>query len=376
MISRNLMELSEAESTKIIRARLRNLGESYAGATKEKASRAIAIIDELLEQYALLAHVVDEASSLVGIRKREERVKELLNGASVVLVTQQVAVRDRGLLDNARREVRATPAEVLATMEQSFAVARDALSAIVDAMTHVRPRVAALAQEIATLGHWATTLGAASVAPPTISAVLLRVESDPLGCAGEVSQVETAMIRWRAELQAIDAERKAIFVSIERGKAMLIELRDLLVRSRAAFTEARETLAYPESLVTPSDDGARESLAIWLQTLEQNAAVGNFAAVKVGMAKWEQKCSDLLNDVRTSYAHNTAGLDERAELRGRFKALCAKADILRGRGVVLGQTVDTLSRQAKDVLDTIPFDNQAGRRVVASFEAAVSATQR
>ena len=149
-----------------------------------------------------------------------------------------------------------------------------------------------------------------------------------------------------------------------------------MLRSAAAFVEARQTIAAPEELAQPEGDTATASLAEWLRTLEQNSADGRFAAVKVGMVKWERECNDQLNAARASVDRNRALLDERVELKGRFKAMSAKADILRRRGVVVGEAVEAASSQASGVLDAIPFDIRAGRRLVEAFEAAVLAASR
>jgi hypothetical protein len=380
-ITNNLMDLYGAESTKVIRARTADPVHGFSGVTKAKAARAMEMLDDLVAVYTRLANVIDEASDLVRkggvLRNNEERAKELLDGQSVVMHTQHVLVRNRGLLDDGDREVRATPAEVLATMEQSFTVARDAVTAVADAIAHVQPRLAALEKEITTLDSWAKTLGMARPASlADISQPMTRVESDPLGCATEVDLIGGAVAQWRTELQAVDAEHKAVLASLARGKAALAELRDLVARSGVAFAQAREKIADPAGLVPPTGDEAVKTLDAWLKTLEQNAAAGRFAAVKVGMAKWDRTCSDRLDVERASYARNSAALDERTELRGRFRALCAKADALRSRGLVLGEAAETASRQGKSVLDAIPFDLRAGRRVVEAFEAALSAARK
>jgi chromosome segregation ATPase len=380
-ISRNLMELSEAESTKIIRARTKDSVNGYRGVTKEKAARVVDMLDQLLHQYALLAHVVDEAADLAkknGIfRNYDARINDLLNGPSVVVTQEQVALHERGLLDDEQRVIRATPAEVLARMEQSFAEARDAISAIAAAIAGVRPRFAALRDEISRLDDWAKSLGVANTTTsPDLSQALSDVERDPLGGAAEIERLEDAIARRRDELQAIDADHKAILASIERGRTALTELQDTIKRSTAAFAEARETIVDPEELAPPDGDNSVESLAEWLSTLEQNVAGGRFAAVKVGLVKWERAYDDRLSAARTSYDRNRALLDERDELRGRFKALRAKADALRSRGVVFGEAVESASRQAQSVLDAIPFDMRAGRRLVGIFEAAVSAASK
>jgi hypothetical protein len=380
-ITSNLMDLYQAESTKIIRVRLKDPVTGYRGVTREQATRGVEALDQLLEQYELLAHVVDEAADLAKktsvFRNYEARINDLLNGPSVALTQEQVALHDRGLLDDEQRVIRVTPGEVLSQMQQSFVQARDALSAIAEASSKVGPRLAVLKDKTTRLNNWAEVLKVeGTTAVPDVMQALSEVERDPVGSAVEIGRLEEMVSRRRDELQAIDADRKAVLAKVERGKTALAELQDLAARSAVAFVEARQTIAPPEELALPREDNAVASLAEWLKTLEQNSADGRFAAVKVGMVKWERECNDQLTAARASYDHNRALLDERAELKGRFKAISAKADILRSRGVVFGEAVAAASSQAKSVLDAVPFDIRAGRRLVEAFEAAVSAAGR
>jgi hypothetical protein len=380
-ITSNLMDLYQAESTKIIRARLKDPVNGYRGVTKEKATGAVEALDHLLEQYDLLAQVVDEAADLAkknGVfRNYEARINDLLNGPSVVVTQEQVALQDRGLLDDEQRVIRATPAQVLAQMEQSFARARDSLSAITEVITGVRPRLDALKAKTASLDKWAEVLKVPNTtALPDVSQALSDVERDPIGSAVDMGRLEETIARRRDELQSIDNDRKAVLANLQHGTTALAELQDLVVRSAAALAEARQTIAPPDELALLGADDAAAFLAQWLKTLQQNFAEGRFAAVKVGMVKWEREYNDKLNAARASYDHNQALLDERAELKGRFKAISAKADILRSRGVVFGEAVEAASRQARSVLDAIPFDIRTGRRLVEAFEAAVSAAGR
>jgi hypothetical protein len=377
-ITSNLMDLYQDESTKIIRARLKDTVSGYRGVTRDKATGAIETLDHLLEQYDLLAHVVDEAADLskkTGVfRSNEARINDLLNGPSVVVTQEQVALQDRGLLDDVQRVVRATPAQVLAQMEQSFAQARDTLSAIAKVITGVRPRLDALQAKIASLDRWAEVLKVPNTsALPDVSQALSDVDRDPIGSAVDIGRLEETIARRRDELQAIDNDRKAVLAQLEHGTKALAELQDLLVRSGATLAEARQTIAPPEELALLGGDVAVASLAQWLKTLQQNFAEGRFAAVKVGMVKWEREYNDQSNEAHTSYDHNRALLDEKAELQGRFKAISAKADALRSRGVVFGEAVEAAGRRARSVLDAVPFDIRAGRQLVEAFEAAVSA---
>jgi chromosome segregation ATPase len=380
-ITSNLMDLYQAESTKIIRARLKDPVTGFSGVTREKATGAIETLDRLLEQYELLAHVVEEASDLAkknGIfHSYDARINDLLNGPSVAVTQGPVALQDRGLLDNEQRVSRLTPAAMLAQMEHSFAQSRDALSAITSAVAGVQPRLAALKDKTTMLDSWAGALKVASTtAIPDVSQALSDVERDPMGSAVDIRRLEETVARRRDELQAIDAEQKEVLAELARAKTALLSLQDVIARSAAAFAEARQTIAPAEELAQPLADTSTSSLAEWLRTLEQNIADGRFAAVKVGMVKWERECNDKLNAARAGNDHNRALLNERAELQGRFKAVSAKADALRSRGVVFGDAVDAASRQARGMLDAIPFDIRTGRRLVEAFEAAVAAASR
>jgi hypothetical protein len=380
-ISRNLMELSEAETTKIIRARLKDPVRGYRGVTREKADRGVAMLDHLLQQYVLLTDVVNEAADLAKkstlFHNYDARINELLYGPSVVMAQEQVDLHARGLLDDGQRVVRATPAQVLAQMEQSFAGARDTLTAIAAAMVNVQPRLTAVRDKMTKLDEWAKSLGVTSTATmPAYVSALAVVESDPLGGTAEIDRIDRSLTQRRDELQAIDAERKEIIASIERGKTLLTALQDQLARASSAFAEARQLLADQGELVPPAGDDAITSLGEWLSTLAQNATSGRFAAVKVGMVKWERECTDRLNAARASYERNRALLDEMDELKGRFTASSAKANVLRRRGVVLSDAVEATARQAQVVLDAVPFAIRAARSLVEAFEVAVSAASR
>ena len=380
-ITSNLMDLYQAESTKIIRVRLKDPVNGFSGVTRDKATGAIETLDRLLEQYELLEHVVEEASDLAkknGIfHSYDARINDLLNGPSVEVAQGQVALQNRGLLDDEQPVSRLTPAAMLAQMEQSFAQGRDALSAITSAMANLRPRLAALKDKATMLDSWAGSLKAASTTPiPDVSQALSDVERDPMGSTVEIGRLEETIARRRAELQSIDAEQKEVLAELAHRKSALADLQDVIAQSASTYAEARQTIAPPEELAQPVGATETASLAEWLRTLEQNTADGRFAAVKVGMVKWERECNDKLNAARAGNDHNRALLEERVELQGRFKALSAKAGALRSRGVIFGEAVEAASRQASSVLDVVPFDIRTGRRLVEAFEAAVAAASR
>src|SRR5262249_13662617 len=154
---------------------------------------------------------------------------------------------------------------------------------------------------------------------PDLSQAVSEVERDPLGSVAMIGRIEEAIIRWRTELQALETERQSILASIAHGKTAMADLQDLLVRSADTLAEARKAIANPEELAPLCEEGDITSLNGWLSTLEQNAAAGRFAAVKIGMVKWESAYNNQLSAARASFSHNRAVLDEKDDLRGRFK---------------------------------------------------------
>lgn len=376
VISRNLMDLAELELTKRVRARLKDPTHGYQGVTAERALRAFNALDGLWQDYLLLARVVEDAAELArknGIfRNTEDEVIALLEGASVKLPSIHVPLPTRDLLAKADRSDSARPDEVLNAMRGTFAMARDALLSIGEAETRVAPRIAAVARETETLERWAVTLGIASLEVEPVDQMEV-VEADPLGAAINLDRVEARLAVARTQLEGLERERDAVSVALERGRARLCELKDLSQRTHAAIEETRLRIANPGRMVEPIADEIIASLAAWLATLEKTLAAGRWQAAAVGLQRWEANCATRLEAERSAYKHNCAELDERTELRGRFRALCAKAQSYEQRGVALGETLARMAEETDEALSARPFNLESGRRLVAMYEAALAA---
>ncbi|HEY6874158.1 MAG TPA: hypothetical protein VI298_15645 [Geobacteraceae bacterium] len=375
-ISRNLMELGETEAVKTVRVRFKDPINGYMGATREKVAKAIKTLDGLWDSYLLLARVVEEASDLAGknglFHNTEEEVRELLEGDSIELPAEHIPITSRGLLSTASKVERVTPDVLLQAMEQQFCEARDCVNEISGAIAQAKPRLAAIRQQAVTLANWAKTLGAASRLPDDLEKVLASLDSDPLCCAAEIDRLESELGKERLLLQSIEEEHTATRQSIEHARSIVSELRELSSRSAAAIEEAKEKIRQPEGLVLPISEEAIASLSAWLDSLEGNAATGHYGAVKVGMGKWQTEGEARLMAEREGYTRNRAALDERAELKGSFKALCVKAEALKAKGVPLGDTLLGLALEAEQTLNTIPFDLKMGRRAVEAYESALN----
>ena len=375
-ISRNISEISEGQSTRAIKSRFKDPNRGYSGVTKEKVAAALNTMDNLWQSYLILSRVVEEALDLSkknGIfHDNENRIRDLLTGSSVALPVEYISVASRSLLDDAEKVQKVTPSDLLASMQEQFITARDTLSKVIEATDHVRPRLDAIKQEAAALAKWAKELGADNQASVDVSQILLQMETDPIGGAIEAESIEADVAKCRARLQSIEDERRAISASLDQAKSLLAELEDLVARSNAAIDETRKKIADPIGLVNPMGDGAIESMQAWIHTLTETLNGGRYDAGKVGISKLMQTCNERLAAERSNYAKNCAFLDEMADLKGRFKALCVKAQMVQRKEPACGNSINELAGQMKHVLDAYPFDLPGARRMVGLFEAALS----
>jgi hypothetical protein len=375
-ISRNLMEFGETEAVKIVRVRFKDPTNGYTGVTRDKVAKAIKTLDGLWESYLLLARVVEEATGLAGkngfFHNTGVELTELLEGNSIELPAEHISITSRGLLSAENKVERITPAELLQAMEQQFCEARDCVNEISMAIAQAKPRLSAIGQQSVTLTNWGKTLGTASRLPDDMEKVLVSLDKDPLGCAAEIDRLENEFAKERLLLQAIEEEHTSTRQALERARAMVSELRELSARSVAAIEETKEKIQHPEGLVLPISEEAIASLSAWLDSLEGNASAGRYCAVKVGITKLQTECESRLMAERESYTKNRAALDERAELKGSFKAFYAKAEALRAKGMPLGDTLLGLALEAEHILNTVPFDLKMGRRAVEAYESALN----
>lgn len=378
-ISRNISEITEAESTRAIKSRFKDPARGYTGITKEKVGAALGTMDNLWQSYLILARVVEEALDLSkknGIfHDNENRIKELLTGPSVALPMEYVPLASRSLLDDAEKVQKIAPSDLLASMQEQFIAARDTLIRTAEAADRAKPRLDALKQEVATLAKWAHVLGADSEAPIDVSQILLQIETDPIGGSMEADSIEADVARCRARLQSIEEERQAVRASLEGAKALVAELKDLVARSRAAIDETIKVVAEPAALANPMNDAAIESMEAWVRTLTETLNGGRYDAGKVGVSKLVQTCNERLAAERSNYAKNRALLDEMADLKGRYKALCVKAQVLQSKEPGCSGSIEELTGKVKRVLDARPFDVVDARKVVGLFEAALSRTK-
>jgi hypothetical protein len=378
-ISRNLMDLAETEMTKTIKVRLKDSQRGYVGVTFNYASQAVKSLDSLWGSYLILARVVDEAVTLAHKNGMffdyTDRIRELLEGQSVVLPVEHIPVSARGMLSVADKADRVTPTVMIEAMEKLFIEARDSFVKIYTAESSVRPRVAAMNQEMTKLNQWAKSLAVqlpANLLHNDLQQSLTGVERDPLGLLHEIEAIEAGLVKARSFLQGIETEHQAVMKSMAEGRAVLADLKETARLSTLAMQEAQLKILQPVDLSPTVSEDIIISLQTWLRSLEDNIKLGRYSAVKVGVAKFLKESQERLAAEKKGYARHRAGLDEREELKGRFKALHAKAKSYEARGLVLDGSLYYLAEQARHALESQPCDLVTCRQLVQEYAKALS----
>jgi hypothetical protein len=99
---------------------------------------------------------------------------------------------------------------------------------------------------------------------------------------------------------------------------------------------------------------------------------GDWRAAKAGLDKWTASCATHREAEQQMLAASLAPLAERDELRGRLKAVRAKADAHVARGVRLDAQAARLGDEAKDILYGQPADLKKAAALLGAYETALN----
>lgn len=328
VITRNANELSEAEATKRIRNRLRD--GTYTGLTRDKAGAAVQSLRDLMDDYLVLAHIVELANQQIkgGLfdlqSVRAAKVMALLNGPSVALPAVHVPLAQRGLLTQADSGAKTTPAAVLAAMETAFTLANDIFAAIDSAETALgqkeqamRAQAAGLAQRLVKLN-----LDPAQIPPLTGNVDL----TNPLERLDGLGAYQRSLDALAAQLDTLEKQRAQVGQALAAARARITELATMRTAFESAQTEAQDKFGSPPLSGLPAiTQAALDDKAVWLDGLENNLALGRFAAVLAGVRNVDAALDDLAARATAQLAQARKDLDVLDDVRGRFKALRAKA---------------------------------------------------
>jgi hypothetical protein len=380
LVSRNLAEINEFPALARVKARMRASPPFYAGETASRIADALVALDELWKDYLLLNVLLDEVEAL---RKQsslfhdnEDAIDELLHGRSLALPAVHVPLAERGLLTSAERSDKMTPDELLAAMHALFALAKDTIVEVDAAETQLRPRIDALSATARELSSRADALGldAAEMASIATSVEPLgtALTADPLGAGRRLAEAEAAFANWRTRLESAEREREALEAAFSAAAAALDELRRLNREAQIAQDSSASKITGPLALRRPIEAPVIAQLGAWRDALDVARKRSDWPAAKSGLDKWMAACASHQEEERRTIAANTAPLEARDELRGRLKALRAKASAHAARGTTFDAAVARLGHEIEDVLYSRPADLKKAAALLAAYDAAIN----
>jgi hypothetical protein len=380
LVSRNLSEINELPALQRVKTRLRATPDFYTGDTASRINDALAALDDLWKDYLLINALLDQADTL---RKQsgmfhdhEAEIRELLHGRSITLPITHVPLAERGLLTSAERADKVTPDELLGAMNALFTLAKDAILGLEEAEARSKQRLDILVDMARELANRAEALGLDSTQISAITAPLeaLRSElrADPLGVGKKLTECEAALAEWRAGLESAQRERDALEKAFAAAAQQLKDLRQLSHRAQEAYENCSVKILDQTALTRPTETAVIDQLGVWLDALDATRTRGAWQAAKGGLDKWSAACAVHQEAERRSLEANAAPLVARAELRGRLKALRAKADAHADRGIGIDAKAARLGVEAKDILYSQPADLQRAAALVSAYETAIN----
>jgi hypothetical protein len=261
-------------------------------------------------------------------------------------------------------------------MNALFALAKDTVLEVEQAETHLRPGLDALlgttrqlAARANALGFDAAEIAAIAVPFESLGAVLT---ADPLGAGKKLRDGEASFAQWRARLDSAERDRDALEADFATAAKALEELQQVSKQAREAYENSSSKIAGHSALPRPVEASIIVQLGTWLDVLDANRKRGDWRAAKAGLDKWMAACASHREAERRTLAANLAAIAEREELRGRLKALRAKANAHIERGIRLDAQAARLGDEAKDVLYSQPADLKKAAALLGAYETALN----
>jgi hypothetical protein len=321
------------------------------GATKVRGEACVTAADQLWTLYLTLDRLLIEATELsrsnnpFNREERFEKIDAILTGDSANLPGQPIGLAQMSLAGVPDR--RASFREVFAAMDAAFNAARDTVIAASRVwsncldLSSLRGRISAIKAEANALGR--ACPAELDEASKRLDVTATSVDADPLGAddataeiAAMISKADDALASARGDLAAA----KAFLVSAELRLSDIAALHDKTTRLRA---DRLAKIKDPVPTSTVPADPAGE-LGIWLGTLAQTVAEGRPRAALVGAKSWTAQADRVVDEINAVAAEDQGLLDIRLDLRGRFSALTAKAEIRKAQGRLPAETAALLDK--------------------------------
>jgi hypothetical protein len=377
-ITRNANELSEAEFTKRIRNRLRE--GRFAGLTRERAEAALGELSSLMDDYLLLARVIEDAKEaakpgfLASRESREAKVRALLEGPSIERPSVRVPLHQRELLGDALQHDRLTPQALLEAMQAAFGEARDALAAIDAAQRRTADDLADLRHDYDRMAQRAEQLQAVSDRPSFVE--LQDLPADPLGAHEGIAALRRALQAWSSRLDELDLARTTAQAGVLQAREGLAELQRL-VTSFAAQVDAVRKLLGDEAAVAlqAASTSPLATLTSWCDAIDNSLQAHDWRAVNVGLSRFRPALDAAIAGEHRQLAAALARNAEVDEIQGRFVALKAKERALHGRGA-LPETCGEQRARLDAALTRRPLDLADAHDALAHYQDALHLATR
>lgn len=373
-ISSNLMELSDEMEYQIIKLKAKDPINGYTGITKTKAEQCIDSMGSLWRYFALLSEVVEKANELYKrnsfLNNTEDEVREILETATIVIETERIAISERNLLSGENKEKKTTPVELLQYMQECFENISSTVAEIFKASETVDIRINNIKLEIASLILSARRLGITSI-PAFDAYELTEAERDPLQGILDLEKLVYRIEKFRASIQASEKDYSRASEALNRVRNMLAELKDLAEKSKEAAFNTERLFGSRQWLKPVIGEDILKSLEDWLKVLENKLSQGSLDAVKIGVYRLEQECILKLKIENENYFENSRNYNEWLDLKGHFKALCAKSEILKEKGVVLDISLKEQMGSVEAALYASTVNLENCRKLVRKFELSL-----
>ncbi|MFZ6688498.1 hypothetical protein ACO0K0_12195 [Undibacterium sp. SXout11W] len=373
-ISANANELADAESTKRIRIKLR--AGNYSGLSKTKAEQATAQLSTLVDDYLLLAKIVDEALNIaqrglfMSSSTREEKISALLEGSSIVRTTGQISIKNRDLLGCAAQSSQLTPTALLVIMQNEFEQARDSLNELDLAESKGAESLAGIKHDYSLMEQRAQGLKAESDRPSFIE--IQGLLADPINAMDGIEALRRSLSVWAAKLDELERTKASAAKGVEQAKLTLNELRDLELTYHAQC-EKLSHLCGAQILNTLKMSGTSPiaMLQSWCETLDNSLHAGQWSAVLVGMSRLQLAMTQAQADLNRAIAEVQTRCAEVDELKGRFAAYKAKDQALMMQ-YGIDQSRQQLRAQIESDLLLRPLDLDNLRVKVSQYQQQLS----
>jgi len=369
-ISRNLMELSEQNDVKIIKLKAKDTINGYTGLTKVKAMKAADDLDNLWRYYALLSDVIDKAVDLYKrdsfLNDTEHEVKELLENTPITLEAERIDISNRGLLTPENRYTKVSLQELLKIMHESFESIRNTFTEISKASEAMEYRLVSIKDEICNLNNTALRLGLLDMPLFDIDRVT-KVESDPLQGLSELDTIFYNMEKYKASIKSAEIDYNETLNALNRANSMLCEIEDIAKKFEEAAIVSQKVFGVANSAKASISKDVLKSLQDWLHVLQNKLSEGSLNAAKIGAVRLEQECILKLDKERESYYNSSKDYNEWQDLKGQFKALLAKMDGLKLRGLLFDSSIDVLVENIQKSLYADNVNLNSCRQLIEKF---------